>query len=134
MIINHKSPVILKESITMANQNELSTCRADNLNLRNRVVPKTIVEKFQQLTFSYFFDKLKKNLQINDYGTSKDSFKKLIIANMHSNFLIFVRLFARFDIYYRTYNFKIKNETSSDKINKSEPSNFLISISETSII
>lgn len=73
---------------------------------RNGTYSSIVTEKFGQQTFGYFFSKLKSSLLSSHYEMTPVLFKNLINSSMSLNFPIFVKKFARFDVQYRSRNFK----------------------------
>ena len=91
-----QAPSNLKSQIVQSQSTKPNT-KSTRRNVYNEV----ITEKFGQLTFDYFFSKLKSNLHTNDFKNTFSSFKNLIMSNMYTNFPIFINLFARFNVEYR---------------------------------
>jgi len=112
---NQSSPEILKTSIArraVMNEGEITNSRT----LRSKVeYNKDIVEKFGRKTFSYFFDKLRKDFAFNDFSLNKRQFNQSILANMCSNFNLFIRNYAIFDISYSTFHSNSKSTKTSNK-------------------
>ena len=99
-----QAPSNLKSQIVQSESTKPNT-----KSTRRNVYNEAITEKFGQLTFDYFFSKLKSNLHTNDFKNTFSSFKNLIMSNMYTNFPIFINLFARFNVEYRIYSLKAKH-------------------------
>jgi len=101
------SPVNLINELVPFEQTE--EVIVNSKSLRNgKIVSNVITEKFGQLTFKYFFTKLKSSIQSNDFHLNTFFFKKLILNNMYFNFPIFIKLFSKFNVTYRFCNFNAK--------------------------
>ena len=107
-----QAPSNLKSQIVQSESTKPNT-----KSTRRNVYNEAITEKFGQLTFDYFFSKLKSNLHTNDFKNTFSSFKNLIMSNMYTNFPIFINLFARFNVEYRIYSLKAKHLKKKQSIN-----------------
>ena len=76
----------------------------------NRRIRKTVenTNKFNQLTFSYFFPRLINNFLNCNFNLPVNLFKSQLISNMNSNLNNFLKLFSKFNIDYKHYNFNAK--------------------------
>ncbi len=115
IINNPNSPSELKSILRPENINNIPYVDLDasikvmvlrsNRRIRNSVENSN---KFNQLTFSYFFLRLKKIFINANFYLPLNLFKSELIVNMNSNFNKFISNFSKFNIDYKHYNFNAK--------------------------
>ena len=66
------------------------------------------ITKFNQLTFSYFFTKILHNFLNSNFNLPLVQFKKKILVETNANYCKFLKIFSKFNIEHRHYNFNAK--------------------------
>ena len=76
------------------------------------------ITKFNQLTFSYFFTKILHNFLNSNFNLPFFQFKKKILVETNANYCKFLKIFSKFNIEHRHYNFNAKKFKKIPKLGK----------------